>query len=547
VNQLRLALSDRRRRQRGSVLSGVLIIVAFLSIIAGALMTELSTNFLISHALVTRIGSEATVNSAMELAVDSLQHTSLGSPCPAPVTVSLNGRTATVAYANCAPSTRVGIGPQLIASNGPFTIDSTHVVLPNLMNELLIGDVNSNLYAYGFGQSSPSWTFPLEGILTGPPTAVADFSDSPPGIFDLVPVSDPDDGGSSPNCGTHGFCVAVLAQSSTSASPDLSCFMAANAKITGRPAAGAGYPGLAYFGDAGGTLFVYAAGSCAQVTSASVGQPIVSGPIVFKSNPSKHVTNDEIYAVASDGNSSRLLHFTYSPGGDEQALNLDSSLPLPAANAIGMAIEPGTLPSRLAITFAGGQVGLVQIQSDFNMSMVASANLQTAIGGSPYWCQCPGGDLVGVGGRNGLYLLDMGLNVSAAYPAGSTVIATAPAADSAGDWFFGADDGSIYEVQRPATGPAMTLAEHFANLGARVGSSASVGPCPAGICVYVGLRNGNAYLLQLDSRDALMTACLVNAANSCSGANPRLWAHAYVGLAGSPQTVRIVGWSYYSP
>ena len=545
MNQLRLALSDRRRRQRGSVLSGVLIIVAFLSIIAGALMTELSTNFLISHALVTRVANEATVNSAMELALDSLQHTSLGSPCPAPVTASLNGQSATVAYANCAPSTRIGAGPQLIASSGPFTIDSTHVILPGLLNELLIGDVSSNIYAYGFGQSSPSWTYPVEGILTGPPTAMADLSDSPAGIFNLAPVTDPDDGNTSPNCGIHGFCVAVLAQSSASSSPSLSCFMAANAKVTGRPAAGIGYPGLAYFGDASGSLFVYSADNCTQVTSLSVGQPILSGPIVFKSNPSKHVTNDEIYAIASDGNSSRLLRFTYSPG-EEQALSLDSSLPLPAANAIGMAIEPGTLPSRLAITFAGGQVGLVQIQSDFSMTMIANANLQTAIGGSPYWCQCPGGDLIGVGGHNGLYLLDMGLNISAAYPVG-TVIATAPTADSAGDWFFGADDGSVYEVQRPATGSAMTLAEQFGNLGARVGSSASVGPCPAGICVYVGLRNGNAYLLQLDSRDALMTACLVNPANSCSGANPRLWAHAYVGLPGAPQTVRIVGWSYYSP
>ena len=45
MKELRALLSDRRRSQRGSVLSGVLIMVAFLAIISGALMTELSTNF----------------------------------------------------------------------------------------------------------------------------------------------------------------------------------------------------------------------------------------------------------------------------------------------------------------------------------------------------------------------------------------------------------------------------------------------------------------------------------------------------------------------
>src|SRR5205807_10660567 len=54
VKAIRGMLADRRRRQNGSVLSAVLILVAFLAIISGALMTELSTNFLLSHALVNR-------------------------------------------------------------------------------------------------------------------------------------------------------------------------------------------------------------------------------------------------------------------------------------------------------------------------------------------------------------------------------------------------------------------------------------------------------------------------------------------------------------
>ena len=52
---------DRRRRQRGSVLSGLLIIVAFLAILIGSIMSELTSSFLISRTLVTRVQREATV------------------------------------------------------------------------------------------------------------------------------------------------------------------------------------------------------------------------------------------------------------------------------------------------------------------------------------------------------------------------------------------------------------------------------------------------------------------------------------------------------
>jgi hypothetical protein len=64
VNKLRALLADGRLSQRGSVLSGVLIITAFLAIISGALMTELSTNFLLSNALVNRVSTEAIPGQA---------------------------------------------------------------------------------------------------------------------------------------------------------------------------------------------------------------------------------------------------------------------------------------------------------------------------------------------------------------------------------------------------------------------------------------------------------------------------------------------------
>jgi len=84
MKAIRLMLKDRRRSQRGSVLSAVLIIVAFLGILSGALMTELSGGLISSRALVSRVTREATVNSAVELAINQLQSASLGSPCPGP-------------------------------------------------------------------------------------------------------------------------------------------------------------------------------------------------------------------------------------------------------------------------------------------------------------------------------------------------------------------------------------------------------------------------------------------------------------------------------
>ncbi|HEX7265090.1 MAG TPA: hypothetical protein VF383_13020, partial [Candidatus Dormibacteraeota bacterium] len=84
MKSLRALLGDRRRSQQGSVLGGVLIITAFLAILSGALMTELSTNFLLSTDLVNRVNTEATVSSAAETYINQLQNTPLNTPCPGP-------------------------------------------------------------------------------------------------------------------------------------------------------------------------------------------------------------------------------------------------------------------------------------------------------------------------------------------------------------------------------------------------------------------------------------------------------------------------------
>src|ERR1700738_2380660 len=77
MKSLRALLKDRRRSQQGSVLGGVLIITAFLAILSGALMTELSTNFLLSTDLVNRVNTEATVSSAAAMYINQLQSTQL--------------------------------------------------------------------------------------------------------------------------------------------------------------------------------------------------------------------------------------------------------------------------------------------------------------------------------------------------------------------------------------------------------------------------------------------------------------------------------------
>ena len=64
MRHLQLLLHDGRRRQRGSVLSGLLIIVAFLAILIGGLLTELTSSFVLSRDQMTRVKTEATVATA---------------------------------------------------------------------------------------------------------------------------------------------------------------------------------------------------------------------------------------------------------------------------------------------------------------------------------------------------------------------------------------------------------------------------------------------------------------------------------------------------
>ena len=243
MKALAALLRDRKRSQRGSVLSGVLIMVAFLAIISGALMTELSTNLLLSRALVNRVDNEATVNSALELTLDRLQNAPLISGCPSLSPVNLNGRTAALSYISCAPVVDAASTQfRTIATSAPFNVDGTHAVLPSQgRNDYVVGDAAGNVFVFRFDGMTQRWNLPLGGSVTGPPLEMPDPSNWPQGVIDLVPVSSPDPG-ATPGCGPANFCVASITEGGGN-NPRLQCFMAASDDSQGAARRGHPQPG----------------------------------------------------------------------------------------------------------------------------------------------------------------------------------------------------------------------------------------------------------------------------------------------------------------
>jgi hypothetical protein len=546
VKALRALVTDRRRAQRGSVLSGVLIMVAFLAIISGALMTELSTNFVLSHDLVNRVQTQATVSSAVELALNQLQGAPLNAACPAPNAVSVNGQTAIASVVSCAAVIDKR-SPQSfirIASSDPFQVDGTHAVLPGL-DDYLVGDSGGTLYDYQLGQATPRWSMDLGGSVTGPPLVSADPFDG--GAFiDLVPLS-------GPNCDPSPNCVAAVLDDA--GTQTLQCSIATGLVAT-RPALSKNFGSVAFFGDVNGNVTAYDSGGCgtacvqdqdgAGCGTVANGFDIAQGPVVVSCTSCGKAT-DEIYFVVTPtaGGNSQLARFTYT---SRQGLSYVGALPLPYSNAIGLAIEPAGPPTRMVITFQGGGVAVVQADTGGNLSLSVRTALGTGISAAPYWCTCPGPiNLIGVGGNNGsLYLLlpDANLQLYSRSPAGPR-IRTTPAADGAGNWYVAADDGRLYEVQK-AAGTTMTQAASYGLAGA-FRSSPVVGPCQLDVCIYLASTDARAYLVDLDARDVVLTACVGASSSGCSGVNPRLWTSVEIGVAGNAETVHVQGWSYYSP
>jgi hypothetical protein len=581
---LKSAIGDRKRRQRGSILSSLLIIVAFLSILVGALMTELTSSFLISKTVVTRTQHEATDASAVELGIHQLQNRSVPPNCAKDrrslSPLSLNGTSVAVTQI----CTAIVAEQTTPLATGAFNVDGVHDTSLG-RNRYLVSGSAGVLRAYNFGQTTPSWSVQIGGAPTGTILPKVDSSGSP---VLLVPAA-------IPGSGCAGHCVALFDEAS--GTPRLSCVMPSNVKVTTTPAFEAStgglpiFPNYAFFSDSGapGRLYVYDAsadGACAQRTpSVALGGVAVGAPLVFQGASSgtrrNPAINDDIFVLVTSGGNSSLKHFRYSEstqdcggdgdncnGGPTVTLSQVGAFTLPGpvgGDATGYATSstlavPGTTVS-LAVASASGRLVIVQIAvtrgPTYTVSAGATGGLPAGIANAPYWCHCPGQDLIGIGGINGaLYLLSNRLVIQWSYDGqadGSPAVNSIPAADTNGDWYFEASDGWVYDVEIPMSGQQMFKAAKLGLGGAvgssPIGSSPSVGACPAGPCLYFGSQTAGSYFVRIGvtrvsdliagvSSDLLSTSCV---------SNPCLWARVQVGPVGGGSRVYVRGWSYYSP
>ena len=587
MKQLQLVLHDRRRRQRGSILSAVLIIVAFMSILIGGMLTELTGSFMLSRALVTRVKAEATVTSAAELAIHQLQSGPVPAVCAqdysggarqnrGPWFLTLNGSPASVTQTCDAilPEQATGL------ASGAFTIDGVHATTAG-QNRYLVSDSSGGLHAYPFGSTVASWSV----AIGGQPTATLLPKTNSDGSSELlIPVAMAGSG-----CASH--CVALF--NDGGGAPSFRCSMPSSASVTATPAAevsvrgSRNFPDYAFFANSSGNLYVYDAsrsGGCTLMTTSNVGGRVAGAPLVFPGTVNGNHNNnssssDEIFVFVTNGSSTELQHWRYTEtigdcegdqcdgengqgrGTTTRVLSRVDSRSLVGGNAVGYAASSTAPPLTMAVATAGGRLELARISvsggPSYNMSVGASAILPNgdAASRAPYWCHCPGGqDRIGVGGTKGfLYLFDTGLNLVTSYDGqadGRPSINTTPMADSSGEWYFGASDGYVYDVEIPVSGPQMFKAAKFGP-GGSIDSSPIVGTCPAGPCLYFGSSSAGSYFVRIGAtRVSDLRACISSAADSIScAANPRLWARVQVGPGAiwGGSGVYVQGWSFYSP
>lgn len=535
MTSLRALLSDRKRSQQGSVLSGVLIMTAFVAIISGALMTELSGTFLVSQDLLNRAQNQATVNSAIELSVSTLQGSQLYSGCPALVSrVDLNNRTAVPTYASCWPTIRESQnGTRVGNTSAAFNLDGAQLQ-GNGFSDYLVGNSSGSVFDYRFGSTSPRWSLQLNGTLTAQPLVAANSSMNQ--ALDVFPVT-------GPACPFAASCLLVWSDNNSSGPPSARCVIPTSGPIVSEPGASASNPGYVYYSH-GSRLEVsdFSGNGCeTAVSSVSTSANVVAGPVVLRCTSCNRVT-DDVYVVVSDNVSSRLVWYTFTA--NYSNLSQAGSLTLPSPNVAGMDASSSTTPASIAITFGGGGIALAHVAANGSMTTpAATTSVAAGILDAPYWCAgC--GTVFGVGAQNGvLYLFDAALNLKGSYSTGSR-ISTSPAADGGGNWYVGTDDGYVHELQLQ-NGPGLVQVKRYGSMS-QFGSSAQVGPCTTGICIYLGAVDGNVYLVPLDARHAVISACISTSPPVCSGANPRLWAEVEIGAAGNRQAIHVQGWSYYS-
>jgi len=278
MRALRAFFKDGSRSQRGSVLSAVLIMVAFLGIISGALMTALSTNFLLSNNLLNRVNTEATVNSAAELGINQLQGTPLRGQCPGPVVSPiLNGQTAVANVVSCWPTVYEAAKFISLANAArPFNIDGTHTQVGGL-NDYVVGNPDGTVYDYRFDSRSQRWLLALAGsAVTGTPLVMASPNNAGQYLY-LIPAS-----GSV--CSPATNCVSVRVDDGSSNAPSQECpISATGGPVVTQPAPSPSTISIAYFA-AGADLNAIDLNQCepGDTTTIPGGQPVVAGPIAIR-------------------------------------------------------------------------------------------------------------------------------------------------------------------------------------------------------------------------------------------------------------------------
>jgi hypothetical protein len=585
----------RSSGQNGSVLSALLIIIAFLSILGGALLNEISGQFLLTQTLANRIAAQATVNASVESSIAQLQSRSVPPRCSTDQgtgvnsAVTLNGASASSSLA-CMAIIPDSLTP---LASGTFSADGTYVTSGG-PSAYIVGNSAGSLYNYAFGQSAAMWQVQLYGGVSGKPAR----------------QPDPNRSGHYMTVAPDGPGVALVDDSWWNAARR--CSMGASGSVTAQPGfenspAGVSpyFPTYAFFGDESGHLYVYDArtsGDCTQVaTVGNVGGPVVAGPFVFtgqlqtgddqcggrsdEDSGTRSMTA-EIFVVINANGNGRLVHYelcettrTGRGGGTTDSINgpvelRSLSLQAPVGAAYSSLTPSTRTPIRLAVTSQAGQIGLASIWTNSGgggFTYSATADLVKAGFGSfnsaPVWCHpsastpiCSdgGGDQIAAGDRGGkLYVLDTSLNMRLQYDNrdahGRVVpINTTPASDGRGDWYFGANDGYIHDVEPPAIAvpcpgesdgvPCMFQAGLFGPLSP-VQSSPFAGGCGGKVCIYFGGSSGSELAQLGDIRVLDLRAHLSD------GSGPSLWARVEVGNPAhvGGQGVHILSWSYFNP
>ena len=558
---------DRRRRsQRGSILSGLLIIIAFLSIIGSALMSEISSQFLMTRNLVDQVTAQATVQSGMENAIAQLQarvvpfRCSTDQPNPIVLPAAVNNQWAAASQITCR-----GIVPDAVRglAAGGFTVDGTHVAI-GAHRIYLVGDQNGNVYSYQFGQTAQLWTSSVSQAVTAPPNEMAFGGHFVAAVPNGASVTFVNDFGSSASTG---------------------CSVWTNSAVRARPGfGGTSFPTYTFFGDDSGSLYVADPSCQAQaLPSAALGGRVVGSLLVLPGTVTTNqsvgacpdggdtevrvtTTTVDVIALVSSGSSSTLADIAYAQdvaGSDiDTCWITNSTRTLSFGGATGVSFFASGNKTLAAVGFAGGQLQLATITASsaqgrpsgftYSLAVGQSVLLGGAISRSPSWS--PNGSEVGAADGQSLVIFDSGLKQLFRYD-GTAAINSSPAADIRGDWYFGADDGYVYDVEPPATGSAMFKAARFGP-GGRIGSSAIVGSpsdgCPGNVCMYFGDASMGSYFAQVGNiRVMELKSCITSGSGSTScvspsANNPSLWARLEVGDPTYMQgrSVNVIGWAY---